>query len=149
MRCRCRTVPSDHTVVRIEGEPRSWRSSHGNEMLSYRLTLRAADGTETSNVELAQRASTPAPEEGGPLFGDIDPRPGNKYGPKFAKAQQGGGGGGGGGGYRPTSEDAARMSRSKAVEIAAGLVSSGHYEKEKLLGNASVIADFIMEGKTL
>lgn len=107
-----------YTVTEVQPNPKPWRSSRGDDMLGYRLTLQ--NGTETvTNCELSQKASTPAPTVGQELDGTIDREA--QYGPKFKKAYAGGPGGGG----RPRDpKETAAIQRQHSQKVAAMIVQA-------------------------
>jgi hypothetical protein len=81
-----------------DGSPRTraWNSEKGGPMLSYRMTLRNAQGAELSNVEWSRKQDSQPPAVGQSIEGEVDTT--GEYGPKFKAAQRPGGTGGGGGG---------------------------------------------------
>jgi hypothetical protein len=126
-----------YEVVDVKPDPRQWENKHNNQpMLSWRIDIRDAAGTVHQNVELAQRASSPAPTVGQALDGNLD---NTQYGLKFKKAFAAGASGGGGGGYKGKSPSeqasiAASVALDKAliaVEQAAtlGVVKVGSAEE--------------------
>jgi hypothetical protein len=84
-----------HTIIAVSPNVREWTSQKGGPMKSYRVHLKAQDGTVTENVEWARKADSPAPTVDQQIDCTIDPRPGNDYGPKLALEQKGGFAGGG------------------------------------------------------
>jgi hypothetical protein len=81
-----------YEVVDVKPDPRQWENKHNNQpMLSWRIDIRDAAGTVHQNVELPQRASSPAPTVGQALDGNLD---NTQYGLRFKKAFTPGAGGG-------------------------------------------------------
>jgi hypothetical protein len=110
-----------YTIKAVTGN-KPWAGQHG-PMMSYYLTLVDGEGQETANVDLAQKPTSPAPQPGQTLEGNIDQ---GSYGPKFKKAftqSFGGGGGygqdaGGAGQHRPAAlagDGAARVGDRRDV----------------------------------
>lgn len=107
-----------YTITAVSDQVRQWASEKAGPMNSYRVTLKDTAGVDTPNVELAQKAATPAPQVGQALDGNLDQTP---YGLKFKKAFNGAGGGGGGG--RPKSpEEQAQIAASVALKWAVEAV---------------------------
>lgn len=64
--------------------PKKWSSKNGGEMISYKLQLTDESGEAVQGIiELAQKASSPAPKKGEELEGTIDFS--GQYGAKFKK----------------------------------------------------------------
>jgi hypothetical protein len=95
-----------HTIVTVRPSVREWQSQKGGPMKSYRVDLKAADGTVTENVEWARKADSPPPAADQSINCTIDPRPGNDFGPKLALDQ---GAGFGGNGYKGRSPEETRQ----------------------------------------
>lgn len=89
----------------------------GNPMHIYVLDLIDGNG-QVIRAEVLQRPTSPQPQPGTTVEGEIQPSSNPQYLPTFKRAQQAGGGGkgGGGGGYGP--EDIARITRSHAQQMA-------------------------------
>lgn len=116
-------------VKSVGDNPRTWTNKHKKEMVSYRIAVETADGSEQppkgqksySKVELVQVPATAAPKPGDQLDGSIEVR---KYGEnnekedlKFTKTQQGRGGGGRS--YKPRPDDAPPVYAERQAKIAA------------------------------
>jgi hypothetical protein len=82
-----------YTITAVSDQVRQWASEKAGPMNSYRVNLTDSAGVESHNVELAQKAATPAPTVGQSLEGNLD---NTQYGLKFKKAFTAGAGGGGG-----------------------------------------------------
>lgn len=80
-----------YTITAVGDQVRDWDATKGGPMKSYRVTLRNAEGNELANVEWARKATSPKPEVGQSVDGDVDTS--GQYGPKLKLAQQAGGGG--------------------------------------------------------
>jgi hypothetical protein len=105
-----------YEVVDVKPDPRQWENKHNNQpMLSWRIDIRDASGTVHQNVELAQRASSPAPTVGQALEGNLD---NTQYGLKFKKAFAPGAGGGGGGYKGKSPSEQASIAASVALDKA-------------------------------
>lgn len=78
---------SEYKIQAVSTETRQYDTKFG-PMISYKLKLEGHD----TPVELGQKSTTPAPQEGQTLNGHIEE---TQYGPKFKKEQAFGGGGGG------------------------------------------------------
>lgn len=79
---------SAYTVTAVSAETRKYDTQFG-QMISYKLKLEGVDGV----VELGQKTTTPAPQQGQVLNGHVET---TQYGLKFKKEQAQGFGGGGG-----------------------------------------------------
>lgn len=116
-------------VKSVGDDPRTWKNKRQDTMVSYRIVVETADGSEQppkgqksySRVELVQKPETPAPKAGDQLDGDIEVR---KYGEnnekedlKFKKAQRGGGGGGRS--WKPRPDDSPVVYADRQAKIAA------------------------------
>lgn len=116
-----------HEVLTVADDTRSWTNKQSSkEMLSYRVKLKAPDGTEHARVELAQLETTAAPKAGDKLDGSITKRFYEAQGEtksdlQFKKASRGGGFGGGGGGraWKPRPDDAPVVYAAKQAQIVA------------------------------
>lgn len=75
-----------YTVTAVADQTRPW----GNDMVSYRVTLRNGQGAELGNVDVSRKNTQPAPKPGDVLDGEVDTS--GQYGPKFKAARRGGGG---------------------------------------------------------
>jgi hypothetical protein len=99
-----------YTIKAVTGN-KPWAGQHG-PMMSYYLTLVDGEGQETANVDLAQKPTSPAPQPGQTLEGNIDQ---GSYGPKFKKAFTQSFGGGGRG---KSPEEQASIVRQHSQEMA-------------------------------
>lgn len=109
------------TIKAINSGPREWTSKAGHVNLSYRVDLvNDADGRLEGDVELTQKKTTPAPQVGQTLEGDVET--GGQYGAKFKKAQGGGARQGGGGGRPRDPAERASIERQVAFKGAVELV---------------------------
>lgn len=89
----------EYTITKVHEDRRNWQSGRGQEMVSYRIDLEGEPKPPRDKIELAQLATTKAPQAGDKLTGQINER---KWGAnnentdyKFEKERSGGGGGGG------------------------------------------------------
>jgi hypothetical protein len=105
-----------YTVQSI-GKTREWASQQGGPMVSYYLGLTDSQGTNYLDIELAQKASSPAPQVGQVIEGNLDQGP---YGTKLKKAFQGPGGGGG-----RSPEDRKSIVRQHSQDMALRTVELG------------------------
>jgi hypothetical protein len=90
----------------------------GNPMHIYVVDLLDGNG-QVVRAEVLQRPTSPQPQPGTTVEGEIKPASNPQYLPTFKRAQQGAGGGGGGrggGGYGP--KDIARITRSHSQDMA-------------------------------
>jgi hypothetical protein len=124
-----------HTITAVSPNVREWTSQKGGPMKSYRVHLKAQDGTVTENVEWARKADSPAPTVDQQIDCTIDPRPGNDYGPKLALEQKGGFGGGGGGWKPKPPEERRSIAMQHAQKCAVTLLElaaqHGEYKPAK------------------
>lgn len=104
-----------YTITAVGDQVRDWDATKGGPMKSYRVTLRNAEGNELANVEWARKATSPKPEVGQSVDGDVDTS--GQYGPKLKLAQQQQGGRGGGGGGR-SPEESRRIVRQHSQNMA-------------------------------
>lgn len=146
---------SAYTITAVSAETRKYDTQFG-QMISYKLKLEGVDGV----VELGQKTTTPAPQQGQVLQGHIEETP---YGPKFKKEQaQGFGGGGGftqssspsptaqpatsGGSKGKFDNDPFTMYLSYAKDIYVAQEAAGTFDPEHF---AKALEEVIIGGETL
>lgn len=112
-------------VTHVQEQTRPWESTKGGPMVSYRITLRDANGDEHPNVEWARKASSAPPKVDEVLDGTLDTT--GQYGPKFKSTPSASfGGGGGSRGKDPKERAEIRRQNAQAqalryMEIKVGL----------------------------
>lgn len=80
-----------YTITAVSPNVRDWDAKQGGPMKSYRVHLKDAQGTVVQNVEWSRRASSPPPEVGQTVEGELEDK--GQYGLKLRVTQRGGGGG--------------------------------------------------------
>jgi hypothetical protein len=141
----------EYKIQAVSPETRTYDTKYG-QMISYKLKLEGVD----TPVELGQKTTTPAPQEGGTLNGTIDTS--GQYGPKFKKenAQFGGGFGSPTASTQSTTStgrsdtksfDSFTMYLSYAKDLAVALLASDEaFDSDKY---GLLLEEVIAGGKTL
>jgi hypothetical protein len=81
-------MASDMTISKVL-DRREWSGQHG-PMVTYKIEIEGH-----GPAELNQKPTSPPPQEGQSIFGDLVPNANPNFPPKLKKVQQGGFGGGG------------------------------------------------------
>lgn len=127
-------------TVKQATQKKTVEGQHG-QMQVIDLVLQEYGVAETTGAEWFTKASTPLPQPGSTLEGEISP---SQYGMKFRKAQQGAGGGGFRAGRSP--EESRRIvrqhSQSRALQYVEFAHTRGTLPEDFKLADLTPIIDF-------
>jgi hypothetical protein len=112
---------SDMKSMKLKVKP---AAAGGFDQLDPPVAEPIKNGTVALIVEWYAKATSPTPNPGDKLDGDLTHD--EKFGWKFKKAGQGGGGGGGGGGRPRDPKDDQRIVRQHAQKCAVELLKTAH-----------------------